>query len=203
MNTAVDKTAPLGAAEDIYGKEDAWIETVTGRRFHYSKPVFDVGEIAHALGNLCRYTGQCRHFYSVAEHSVLVSRIMEDLRLGDPMEGLFHDGVEAYLSDVAAPAKAMLKDYKRLDHALDLVMRKQLDLPPEKTEGCIKADWIALFIEAKELLPSGGKDWVAPPGLRALALQQPYLLRYLDPQGGTSAFMDRMSDVRRRFRGKR
>ena len=194
---------PVKAAEDTYGKDDAWIETITGRRFYYARPTYDIGEIAHALGNICRFTGQCRKFYSVAEHSVLVSRIMEDQRLGDPMEGLLHDGVEAYLADVASPAKAVLKDYKALDKALDKVLRKEFSLPAEKTEGCIQADWIALFIEARELMPSKGKEFAGPPGLREQAWQTQYQLRYLTPESATSYFMSHMTEIRRRVKGLR
>jgi len=194
---------PVKAAEEMYGKDDAWIETVTGGKFYYANPLFDIGEMAHALGNLCRFTGQCRRFYSVAEHSVLVSRIMEDLRLGDPMEGLLHDGVEAYLADVASPAKAVLKDYKALDKALDKAMRKQFALPLEKSEGCVRADWLALYIEARELLPSKGKSFVGPPGLLEEAWQLQYQLRYLNPESATSYFMSHMTEIRRRVKGLR
>ena len=200
MNTP---NTALKAAEDLYTKDDAWIETVTGRKFYYLKPTFDIGEIAHALGNMCRFTGQSRRFFSVAEHSVLVSRIMEDLRLGDPMEGLLHDGVEAYLADVASPAKAVLKDYKALDKALDRAMRAEFKMPLEKTEGCTTADWLALFCEARALLPSKGKGWTGPPGLMEQAWQLPYHIGCWTPEDATSRFMDRMTDVRRRLKGLR
>lgn len=194
----------IATAEEVY-KDSPKIETITGRTFDFSKPTFDVGEIAHALGNMCRYAGHCRRFYSVAEHSVLVSRIMEDLRLGDPMEGLFHDGVEAYLPDIASPVKALLADYRKLDKALDRKMRIELHLPEEKTPGCTKADWLALFLEAKALMPSMGKGaiWMAPPGIMEEAWQLPYAISCYTPENATSRFMDRMTDVRRRMKGLR
>jgi len=201
MTTLTLKTAePIRSAEDLYGKSDTWIETITGRQFSYLKPTFDIGEIAHALGNICRFTGQCRRFYSVAEHSILVSRIMEDQRLGDPMEGLLHDGVEAYLADVAAPAKSVLKDYKALDAALDKAMRKEFLVAETKSDGCVKADWLALFLEARELMPTKGKNWLGPPGLREEAWQLPYAICCWTPEDATSRFMDRMTDIRRRLR---
>lgn len=65
-------------------------------------------DIAYALANKCRYTGHTTQFYSVAQHSVLVSLYLEhhypdrrDLHTW----GLLHDGSEGYLPDVPAPIK--------------------------------------------------------------------------------------------------
>lgn len=89
-----------------------WIQTYTGKRFHYEDPRpqdIDILDIAHALSMLCRYAGHTSRFYSVAEHSVLVSRqfARRDLALA----GLLHDATEAYCVDVPRPLKRMLVDY--------------------------------------------------------------------------------------------
>lgn len=73
----------------------------------------DVRDIARALSHICRYTGHTERFYSVAEHSVYVSRLaeMEAEQVGSDaakvcaVQGLFHDAGEAYLSDIASPVK--------------------------------------------------------------------------------------------------
>jgi hypothetical protein len=183
--------------------EGPWIELITGGRFYFSKPVFDIGAIAHSLSHICRFTGHCRKFYSVAEHSLLVSRIMEDLGLGDPHEGLFHDGVESVLADVASPVKALLKDYKALEKALDAAMRKQFALPETPTEGCHKADLIALLIEARELMPSKGADYGAPDDVILAAKKAPYMIQCWTPENARERFMTRHHDIRRRLRGLR
>lgn len=190
---------------------DPYIELVTGGRFYYNKPVWDIGAIAHSLSLQCRFTGQCRKFYSVAEHSVLVSRIMEDLGLGDPMEGLLHDGVESVLADVARPAKQLLKDYKSLDKALDATLRKTFALPETMSEGCMHADSIAVLLEAKELMPSRGTGpcWIIntplmqSPQLNAQVAKLPYMVACWTPENAKEKFMQRMTDVRRRLRGLR
>ena len=81
----------------------------TGKSFDLLHPTSDmvcIEDIAHALSQLCRYTGHTRDFYSVAQHSVLMS-LDSDLP-GDPMAKLLHDADEAYVGDTASPWKQCL-----------------------------------------------------------------------------------------------
>jgi len=188
-----------------------YIELITGGRFYFNKPTWDIGAIAHSLSLQCRFTGQCRKFYSVAEHSVLVSRVMEQVGLGDPMEGLLHDAVESVLADVARPAKQLLKDYKALDSALDKSMRASFSLPEEMTEGCRIADGVALVLEAAELMPSKGVGpaWEVATAtktnleLRTLAKNLTFQVNGWTSENSKERFMQRMTDIRRRMKGLR
>lgn len=156
--------------------EELWqhreIETVSGLYFNTGAPVFDPATIAHGLANKCRFNGQCRSFYPVSSHSIMVSRLMAILG-GDPFEGLMHDGNEAYLPDVPSPYKAMLPDLCKLENRVDLALRVHFGLEIRKTQECKDADIIALLIEAHYLLPSKGLDshWdaLAPYRKRAQA----------------------------------
>lgn len=147
---------------------DKYIETSTGRKFYLEPPFFIPEEIAHSLGNLCRYTGHCTRFYSVAEHSVLVASIMSTFNLGDPFEGLMHDASESVLADIASPWKELLPDYRELERKLDCAMRAQFKLPAAKTDGCTLADLVALLAEADQMMPSRAKDWDLPQEARRL-----------------------------------
>ncbi len=139
--------------------EGIWIETASGKRFELSNPVYDINDIAYSLSNICRFTGHCKRFYSVAEHSMLVARIMQYFEMGDPLEGLLHDSVESVIGDLNSPIKSLLTDYKELESYLDVAMRSQFNLPLRMAQPCKTADLVALCIEAKALVMSGGQNW--------------------------------------------
>lgn len=185
------------AAEHYKRHEIAlYIETVKGNKFYFDNPVFDIEEIAHALSMQCRYTGHTSRFYSVAEHSILVANILQ-LEGKDAFEGLMHDATEAYLSDIAAPWKAMLPDYKVMESKLELPMRRFYGLPDLITHDCKRADWIALFIEAAQLIPSGAKDWIAPDGVKDAAVEYARYLQCLSPNAARRAFLLRYEELKR------
>lgn len=67
----------------------------------------NIEDMAHNLGQICRYNGSVDDFYSVAEHSVQVSRAL--LRDGygplPALQGLLHDGPEYIFGDMIRPLK--------------------------------------------------------------------------------------------------
>lgn len=195
-----DEARGLRNHEDgVYYGQAGYIETSSGRHFYSDKPDFALEDIAHALSMCVRYNGHCAAFYSVAEHSLLVSYLMKERAGGDPFEGLMHDALEAYLSDVPAPLKQFLPDYKAFDDKLDTKLRYQFDLPPKKTEECKKADWLALFVEAFYLLPSQGAAFADPNNLRpeALALvEEGLVVSCMPPNIGEFAFTEAFKQLR-------
>lgn len=85
-----------------------WIQTHTGKRFEFIDPQPDhicIDDIAHALSNKCRFNGHTKEFYSVAQHSILVSEQCETDDIRIKMLALLHDAAEAYMPDFAAPIK--------------------------------------------------------------------------------------------------
>lgn len=85
----------------------AWLQCFTGRRFYPLDPdpaEIDIRDIAHALAAKARYAGMTDEPFSVAQHSVLVSRaVPKEHRL----IALMHDASEAYLPDVPRPLKRL------------------------------------------------------------------------------------------------
>src|SRR5690554_7094997 len=83
-----------------------FIQTYTGRRFYPLDPNpadVCIEDIAHALSRITRFNAHINaEWYSVAEHSVHVSRIVPPEYA---LAGLLHDASEAYIADVSRPVK--------------------------------------------------------------------------------------------------
>jgi hypothetical protein len=152
---------------DPWSKARGNIETASGHRYAFENPdpaVVTLEDIAHALSNICRFGGHVRRFYSVAEHSVLVSDIVK-ARGGDLLRqqvAFLHDGHEGYVWDAPSPLKPLLgPDFKHLADVADRVIaRKFLDRAPDvfKREYVKSADMTALVVEGRALLPVGPSD---------------------------------------------
>ena len=190
-----------------YHSGGGYIETYpSGTEFNPADdhPDFRIEDIAWATGMCVRYNGHVKQFYSIAEHCVLVSNIMEDAANAahqDPLhkayEGLMHDALEAYLSDVPAPFKQFLPDYQAFDANLETKLRAHYDVGP-KTEECKYADWIALFIEANQLVKSGGRKFADPLNLRneALLMAPRYDIFCWSPGEAAKQFLDRYEVIK-------
>jgi uncharacterized protein len=99
--------APPAAAPPGAGP---YLQTVSGRWVNPFDPdpaQLDAGDIARALANQCRFGGHSRVFYSVAQHCVIVSRVVEQRGgdVEDAFAALMHDAGEAYLGDMPHPLK--------------------------------------------------------------------------------------------------
>ncbi len=97
---------------------EVWITTYLGEKFNPLDPdksKIHLSDIAHGLSNTCRYSGQCKFFYSVAQHSVLLARSLpEHMR----PTALLHDAAEAYLTDIPSLIKPALCGYKAIENNL-------------------------------------------------------------------------------------
>ena len=86
------------------------IETASGAEvdvLKFSDEMVSLDDIIASLSKICRYNGHVPHFYSVAEHSVLVAEHLAQQGHGALMclTGLLHDAAEAYVGDMVRPLK--------------------------------------------------------------------------------------------------
>jgi 5'-nucleotidase len=144
---------------------------------------FTIDDIAHGLANICRYSGQCRKFYSVAEHSILVSETAK----GFEFEALLHDAAEAFLGDITRPLKQMLPEFKRIESQVEAAILERFGvrspLPPQVKQ----ADLRVLAAEQKQIMPDGTDGWVRGQKVEPA----PIIIRNLPPAKAKRLFLDR------------
>ncbi len=191
-------------------RERGWMQTYSGRRFYPLEPKaedVELADVAHGLAMTCRYGGQCRSFYSVAEHCVLVSEIVEkharnaghhpdEVRLLAQL-ALMHDSAEAYIGDMIRPLKhqAEMAEFRRAEVAIEAVIAEAFKLKwtPEAHEIIKRIDDRILIDEITYLMPHP-EAYLETPLLRELS---PLGARFdcLDPAEAQGAFLHRYREL--------
>jgi hypothetical protein len=132
------------------GRYGNWTMTHTGRKFWPLDPRPEdiaIEDIAHALSHICRYGGHCNEFYSVAEHSVLMSlKVSPENKLW----ALLHDATEAYLMDLPRPIKPYLPGYAEYEAKLMKCIAERYSLPYEMPDEVKDADNRIILDEMKQ-----------------------------------------------------
>lgn len=143
----------------------AWQRMLSGRRLDLLDPSpldVEIEDIAHGLARVARWNGQTvgPHAFSVAEHSVLVERLVArarpDLERKWRLAALLHDAPEYVIGDMISPFKAALGvDYKAFEARLQAAIHIRFGLPalpPPHVAKMIKdADGAAAYLEATQL----------------------------------------------------
>jgi 5'-deoxynucleotidase YfbR-like HD superfamily hydrolase len=150
-------------------KKDSWISTYHGGRFYAFEPKAEdiqIEDIAHALSLTCRYSGHCKFFFSVAQHSIGVSYILKWLGYDSKIQlyGLLHDASEAYVCDIPKDIKHNMPEYQRIEKKIQNAIWGTFGLePPTDTIKAIikQADNMMLLEEAKTLMLNW-QEWDIP-----------------------------------------
>ena len=111
--------------------------------------IYDIKDIAHGLSQICRFGGHCRKFYSVAQHSVLISqRVSKEAAYA----ALMHDAVEFVVGDMTEPLKSKFPDYKILETKLEIIINNIFKIKIENNITEIRAaDFRMRTTELKQL----------------------------------------------------
>lgn len=134
-----------------------YIQTYTGKLFTPYDPNpddIDINDIAHSLSLINRFNGHTKIPYSVAEHSLWVSRHCKSNSVA--LLGLLHDASEAYLGDIARPLKTY--EYRAAERWLqECILRKfglhyNKNYNKESWEEVKQLDNWALWLEEKAFM---------------------------------------------------
>lgn len=136
-----------------------WMQTFTGCQFYPMDPrpeEMHAEDIAHALGNICRYGGHVDRFYSVAEHCVLMSHAVEPQH---SLWALLHDATEAYVGDMVRPLKQHMPDYVAVEDRLMSVVADRFGLVGPMPAAVKEADARILLDERAALMSRTRWPW--------------------------------------------
>ncbi len=174
-----------------------WFETYTGLQFQPFAPKpeqISLMDIAHSLSNICRYNGHCKHFFSVAQHSLNCAEFAKNNGYDKRMQlwSLFHDAAEAYISDLPGPIKRHMPEFNKLEENIQRVIYEALKIPSPDSE---KHEWIINRIDQIMLITEGSKlgyisfqEWIpylSPDNeIEIIALPIPYVKRMFMAKAG-------------------
>lgn len=152
---------------DTYGDLGGWIETYSGQRIDILLPnprVIETEDIARSLSMQSRYTGHTKHFYSVAQHSVLLAKHALACIDGEAkaLALLLHDAHEFVVGDVSSPLKQLMPEFRKIDDLWTLAIRDRYGLShDEDLWKYVKNLDIRILLKEREvLLPHTGEhDW--------------------------------------------
>jgi hypothetical protein len=193
LEDVVSSTKEWSSVKEILSNknENVWVQTFSGLKFNPFNPddaSINIIDIAHALSMQCRFTGHCKKFYSIAEHSVYVSYLCDNK---DALYGLMHDASEAYMSDISSPLKRSpdFKFYIDFEKKLQRKIYNKFGLYEDEPESVKKADLVMLATEARDLMSPLHPEWVN--------LEKPFLFTIdpLPPEKAKELFLKRFEQI--------
>lgn len=174
MSYTFKRMFPSGIYVDMLNPQDAKIE---------------IKDIAWSLSMQCRFGGCCRHFYSVAEHSLLVSELVPpELAL----LGLMHDAHEAYIQDINTGFKKSLGPiFRHFDEGWWVAVKQRFDLPFDQGGVVHHADMVALATERRDLGLLDDVEWPTLKGIEP----SPKKVQCLNHWDAYQAFLERFAQL--------
>lgn len=127
--------------------DDCYIWSLKGNNvyIHNPKPQdFDIETIATVLSRICRFGGHTKYFYSVSQHSILLSNLMacNGYNKEYQLHALVHDAAEIFLGDCVKPVKydkLMYSVYQPMEEKFNRVAARKFGYHyNKKTKSIIK-----------------------------------------------------------------
>jgi hypothetical protein len=170
------------------------IALLSGSMFDYNNPEASdvtIEDIATALANVCRFSGHLYYFYSVAQHAVNASYIV------DPefaFDALMHDTAEAFTNDLPTPLKAAFPIFKELEIKIEGAMAKKFGFNYPLSPEIKVADLQMLRME-KERIKKDKTEWECLNGIEIEHLWDKVDLRMLTPPQARKLFLARFEEL--------
>jgi uncharacterized protein len=180
-----------------------YFRTYTGQQFYPGDPrpeEIDIIDIAHALSLTCRFSGHIPGHYSVAQHSVLVSKYVPK---EDALWGLLHDASEAYMSDIVSPLKhhPLMAGYRVLEERTMQAVAARFGLQWPMPESIKQADNRLFLSECTDVRNRPATGYIDAMTFRRVDLEgKPYepipdKITCWTPAAAEHAFLERFKEL--------
>lgn len=179
------------------------IPLVTGKFYNVLEPESEdqakltLQVIGRGLANTCRFAGQLDKFYSVAEHCVIGSYMLEDEI--DQRAFMMHDSAEALIHDITKPLKVELPDYVALEERHERIHAQRWGLPYPLQPQVKQVDRVMARIETIYFGKTERLSFTEDPSedqlQRLEAAGQHGKIRCLDPDQAYAAWLLRANEL--------
>lgn len=171
-----------------------WIQTYKGNVFDIVNPtddMIDIEDVAHSLSLQCRYNGHCKKFFSVAEHSWIMSKIVSK---DAAVYALLHDAAEAYIGDVPRPIKLLIPEIKKIENnILQVLLEKFQVILSQEIIDEVKTIDNRMLLTEKEFNMQEGLEWGSLKDVEVLKLKK---LFYWSPMLAEKHFLNRIKELK-------
>lgn len=176
--------------EQTEEENSVWMQCYSGTMFHMLDPKPEemlLIDIAHGLSNICRYNGQCKSFYSVAEHSVWVSHVVPySLRKA----ALLHDMSEAWIGDMTRSLKHSMRKYLRVEEKIMMCGAQKFGFDWPLHPLVKEADNTVLANEVPYCVGTQTRKWYLPNP------PSPYVnIEFWTPEKARARFLERFWEI--------
>jgi uncharacterized protein len=170
------------------------IRLLSGALFDYNRPEASdvtIGDIAAALSKVCRFAGHIHQFYSVAQHAINASLIVDPKHAFD---ALMHDTAEAFTNDLPTPLKYAVPIFKELEVKIEAAMAERFGFSYPLSEPVRLADAQMLGIE-KIALKRDFSAWSVLEGIETAHVEHLVDLSPWTPAEAEARFLARFAEL--------
>lgn len=113
---------------------DNYITTKTGVKFRFLDPtpeMINIEDIASGLANKGHFGGQTVNYFSIAQHCLMVEKLVADIYPTNyelRLVALLHDASEAYIGDILKPIKIQVPLFKEIEDKITLAIFERFGL---------------------------------------------------------------------------
>jgi 5'-deoxynucleotidase YfbR-like HD superfamily hydrolase len=131
--------------------KDLVVHTWSGKRLHLLAPdpaQIEIEDIAHGLAYQCCPNGQIRHYYSVAQHSMLVAQQVPSQH---SLAALLHDGAAAYIGGISRPLRSLMPGFHLIEKRIMGAFSEKFGIADMEVAAIRRAHLIVQATEYRDL----------------------------------------------------